>query len=337
MTTSETSTTVATVHVNGCSVPVQPGETLLDALRRHGIWVPFECGWGTCGTCKATLVSGAIRYRHHPASLRPHDQRLKRIVLCQALPDSPDIDIRPLRVSREPAPHLATVDLNATIIDRQWLADDLFLLTLRAEQLVRYFPGQYAILEVDEQRRCYSMIDPSSPLGTRVLTFLIRVYPTGIVSPRLAELPVGSSLSLQIPYGGAYLRLAPVLWFIAGGTGIAPIRAMLRALLDIPDRPAVRVVYGAATPQHLAFAAELVKLVERLGGEITFTVDRPMDGWDGLTGPVTTHLGLDGLSESDRESLRCFVAGPPGMVTAVEQLLVAAGIPRNRIHADPFA
>ncbi|GBD18796.1 Anthranilate 1,2-dioxygenase electron transfer component [bacterium HR27] len=180
------------------------------------------------------------------------------------------------------------------------------------------------------------MINPSSPLGTRVLTFLIRVYPTGVVSPRLAELPAGSSLVLQVPYGGAYLRLAPTLWFIAGGTGIAPIRAMLRALLHTHDRPAVRVVYGAATPQHLAFAAELAKLVERLGGDITFTVDRPTDGWTGLIGPVTAHLALDQLAE-DHQFMRCFVAGPPGMVTAVERLLVDAGVPRNRIHADPFA
>ncbi|WP_372481652.1 2Fe-2S iron-sulfur cluster-binding protein, partial [Rhodococcus zopfii] len=43
-----------TVEPSGDSFVVRPGENILAAGRRAGVWLPFECGWGSCGTCKAT-------------------------------------------------------------------------------------------------------------------------------------------------------------------------------------------------------------------------------------------------------------------------------------------
>ena len=54
----------------GASFKVARGERILAAARRAGIWLPFECGWGSCGTCKVALVDGQVRrcYPVHPPS-----------------------------------------------------------------------------------------------------------------------------------------------------------------------------------------------------------------------------------------------------------------------------
>ncbi|ACM06651.1 2Fe-2S iron-sulfur cluster-binding protein [Thermomicrobium roseum] len=323
----------STLVVGPYRIPVADGETLLDALRRSGLWVPYECGWGSCGTCKAQLLSGEIRYRSRPSCLRPHDHRLHRIALCVAEAVSDEIAVKPLRVSHEPQPHLATLDAVATLTDRYWLADDLFELTLSLDRPVDYRPGQYAILELGGARRCYSMLDPAPTEGARCLRFLLRVLPGGALTPQLAELPMGSELPVQVPYGGAYLRPARSYLFVAGGTGIAPILAIVRALSPT-ERKQARLLYGAATPRHLAYLDELRMLLGHQN--VIVSVDRPTGSWRERVGPIT--LALPGiLSETDREHVRCYLAGPPGMLAAAEEQIRAAGIEANRIHVDAFA
>jgi len=321
------------VRVGELSVIVRRGETILDALRRADVWVPYECGWGSCGTCKAQLVSGEIRYRSQPSCLRPHDAKLKRIALCQAEPISPEVVIRPLRVSDRPDPHLATVDVHGRLQARRWITHDLFELDLELSQPVRYTPGQYALLEWNGQRRCYSMVDPSGESGTDNLRFLIRLYASGTLSPVLATLPIGTEISLQVPYGGAYLRPAPQYLLIAGGTGIAPLRAIIKAL-DAHHLASTWLLYGAATPTHLAYAEELALLLRP--DRFLCSVDRPTSHWAGPTGPVTDLLPKV-LPSLDTAAVRCYLAGPPAMVTAAERLLRDAGIGAERIHADAFA
>jgi toluene monooxygenase electron transfer component len=328
---------VAVLRVSDREVPIYEGETLLDALRRNGVWVPFECGWGSCSTCKAALVSGAVRYRlDPPPALRPHDQRMNRIVLCQAVPVTAEVEIRPLSVADTPQPHLATVDVEGMLAEREWFTDDLFILRVQLSRPIRYLPGQYAILEVDGVRRCYSMLNPAADTGTQTIELLVRVKPDGAVTPRLATVPCGTRLCLQVPYGGAYLRPARRYLLVAGGTGIAPMLAIVRALAAARQPVPVQLIYGAATPAHLAFHGELEELLHHLGGSLTITVDRATEGWDGLTGPVTIHLDSDQLA-AEAADLRCYIAGPPRMVKAVQRIVSEAGIPANRVHADAFA
>ena len=83
-----------TIESGGIQFDARADETLLQAARRSGLQLPHECGWGSCGTCKVTLVAGetALLFAGSPA-ISPRDARTGRIVACQSMARS-DLTIR---------------------------------------------------------------------------------------------------------------------------------------------------------------------------------------------------------------------------------------------------
>ncbi len=73
-------------------LPVQPGQTVLDAAEEAGIYLPNACRQGTCGACIATLIAGQVRMDHAPV-LSKRDRAAGLILACQAIPATPELTI----------------------------------------------------------------------------------------------------------------------------------------------------------------------------------------------------------------------------------------------------
>jgi toluene monooxygenase electron transfer component len=198
-----------------------------------------------------------------------------------------------------------------------------------------FLPGQYAIVQLGSGvRRCYSMTNLP---GERTVTFVLRREPGGEASPLLTQLPLGSPLHVELPYGRAYLR-DPVrpLVLLAGGTGIAPMLSILRALAfqHRADCPPVTLFYGA---RNVASLVELATIRELLGalpqGALHLAISDPDPDWDG---PSCSILQLFEQWTTDWSSRDYYLRGPPGLVDAARRLLLARSVPITRIHADPF-
>jgi NAD(P)H-flavin reductase/ferredoxin len=305
---------------------------LLGEARRAGLWLPFECGWGSCGTCKVSLVEGTTESLFPDAPARSErDARARRILTCQSVATS-DLTIKPLRVSDAPRDGLATRDVSARLCEVEALGPNIHRFTFRLPEVVPYLEGQYAKLEVAPGLwRCYSMADLA---GSEVVTFIAKRYEGGAGSNALFALPLGAQVAMELPYGAMSMAQseAPVV-LVAGGTGISPILALVRGLAATVDPRPVRVFYGAGSPADLAAWDELEKLVGQLpDGELVGSVVVPDPGWSGVTGLVTTPLaGCVELTGAD-----VYLAGPPVMVDAVLAVLRAAGIAIDRIHYDRF-
>lgn len=318
---------------------VRDGERILNAARAAGHWLPYECGWGSCGTCKATLVEGEVRLLFEGApAVSDRDARRRRILLCQTTPET-DLVIKPLRVDPRPAPERPTVDVVARLTGAEQLSVDVSRFRFETPEPVDFRPGQYAILEVEPGlRRCYSMAN--LPGGTG-LEFIAKRYPGGTGSTHLFDLVVGSEIPLEAPYGDMWLRpLDRPAVLIAGGTGISAILAMVREISELhvaggdASRLRLTVVYGAAHPGDLVCWDELDRLVEGLpGAELVGTLLHPPPGWSGLEGVVT-----DALTPRlpDVASSEVYLAGPPRMVDAVTELVKASGLGLDRLHYDRF-
>ena len=322
-----------TISPSGQSFTARAGERLLGAARRSGVWVPFECGWGSCGTCKVTALEGTAELVFPGApSWTERDVRRGRVLMCQSVATS-DLTIKPYRVSDEPTPELATRDEVAELIKVEPLGPDITRFTFRLSGPVTYLEGQYAALEVmPDLWRCYSMEDLS---GGDVVSFIAKRYAGGIGSNALFALAPGDSIAIELPYGGMWLKATDVpVVLVAGGTGISPILAMVRRLVLAADPRPVRVYYGAGSPAELVAWDELHKLVAELpDGRLTGAVVEADRDWVGTSGFVTEALVHCVELTEDAD---VYLAGPPPMVDAVLAVLKEHNVGMNRISYDRF-
>lgn len=322
-----------TVANTGETFEVREGERILAAARRAGIRLPFECGWGSCGTCKVTVVEGdsALLFAQAPA-VGPRDVRRRRLVTCQTTPTS-DLVIAALRTGDRPRDELPTEDHDARLVEIEDLGPQIRRFRFRLGRTAVYRAGQYALLEVAPGlRRCYSMANLA---GSPIVEFIAKRYDGGPGSDRLFRLAVGSRIPMELPYGGMWLHEGdrPVV-LIAGGTGISPVLALTRHLAATGDRRPVRVFYGATSPAELVCWDELGTLVAGLAdGGLHGALLKPDAGWDGTTGFVTDALHRHAEYLAGAE---VYLAGPPPMVHAALATLRNCGVGLDRIHYDSF-
>jgi toluene monooxygenase electron transfer component len=315
------------------SFDVVEGERILGAALRSGVWLPFECGWGSCGTCKVTLVEGEVETLLTDApAISPRDARRSRVLACQSTAKS-DLVVKPTWVETKPRTGLATRRRPAMLTERVEIGPAIFRLIFTIDGPADFHEGQHAVIDLGGgMRRCYSM---SNRPGSAEVEFIMKRYAGRPGSEAVSALTPGAAVHLEMPYGDMWIRDgdAPVC-LVAGGTGIAPILGMLRRLAaDGDDRP-VRVIYGANISEELVCWQDLAQLVSELSdAELVGALSTAHEGWSGVQGFVTHALEpkLGELADAD-----FYIAGPPVMTNAVTALLKAGGVQLDRIRYDSF-
>jgi ferredoxin-NADP reductase len=200
-----------------------------------------------------------------------------------------------------------------------------------------YAPGQ-AVLVGDHgaaRRLPYSLASsPSDARRDGCLELLVGVERESGRAP-LTLVP-GQLVDVEGPIGQFTLADAPDarrFVFVAGGTGIAPLRAMLHTALERPDAR-IGVLYSARTPDEFAYEEELRALARQGRIELRQTVTRGSEtGWAGPRG----RIGRGELAPLVRDpSALCFVCGPPALVDAIPRLLAELGVPPERIRIEEW-
>jgi len=197
-----------------------------------------------------------------------------------------------------------------------------------------YQPGQAAIIGFpdDGLRVPYSIA--SAPVETArggYLEFLARLDPHS----RLRKIRRGSRLVVEGPVGSFTLPDRPKeesFLFVAGGTGIAPLRSMILQMVMTGRRAALHLLYSARTPADFAYLTELRQLARKNHLQLALTATREVPArWRGTRGRITRDR-LAPLIETP-ETL-CFVCGPSAMVDDVPRMLVELGVERTRIRIE---
>lgn len=204
-------------------------------------------------------------------------------------------------------------------------------------QAFDYAPGQAVAIAShgQEKRRPYSIAAaPEDARRDGWLELLVGVNADGAPGPHLTLEP-GQLVDVEGPLGSFTFPPAPEerrFVFIAGGTGIAPLRAMLRHALTIPHRN-VGLFYSVRTPDEFAYEQELRGLAQAGDIELRQTVTRASDDWTGPRG----RLNREALAELVHEpATLCFVCGPPALVDEMPKLLADLGVPRDRIRIEEW-
>jgi NAD(P)H-flavin reductase len=201
-----------------------------------------------------------------------------------------------------------------------------------------YAPGQAVSIAThgEEKRRPYSIA--AAPEDSRThgwLELLIGVDAQGTAGSHLTLEP-GILVDVEGPLGSFTFPSAPDerrFIFIAGGTGIAPLRAMMQRALHLPHRN-IGLFYSVRTPDEFAYEAELRQLADAGEIELRQTVTRAADTeWTGPRGRLN-RAALEELVH-DPATL-CFVCGPPALVDEIPRILAEMGIPRERIKIEEW-
>jgi ferredoxin-NADP reductase len=206
-----------------------------------------------------------------------------------------------------------------------------------------HLPGQHIDVRLTAEdgyraQRSYSIATP--PDGSRV-TITVERLPDGEVSPYLTDvLVIGDQVELRGPIGGYFVwepdRGGP-LGLIAGGSGVVPLMAMLRARVAAGSSVPVRMLCSWRTAEDVIYADELAAIARDADGvSITHTLTRSApEGWTGRRG----RLDRDAIAElawPPEDAPVTYLCGPTGFVEAVASVLVELGHAPDRILTERF-
>ncbi|SOB80584.1 CDP-4-dehydro-6-deoxyglucose reductase [Sphingomonas guangdongensis] len=317
----------------GRTFTADPATSLLDAALQQQLVLEYSCRTGRCGICKAPVVAGETRL------LRPEDESLSAeeaargliLTCCRAAVSDVELDVEPL--DRLAGLEIRTIP--ARIVSIETLAPDIVRVVLKTPPAspLRFLPGQYIDVLADGVRRSYSLAN--APRADNQLELLIKRYPGGQLSGFWFERAKPNDLiRIEGPLGTFFLRdEAPVeILFLATGTGIAPVKALLEEIAADPSRAArhrIRVFWGNREAEN--FCWDPVDLGLDIGFHHLLSGGDPL--WDRRRGYVQDAAVADGVDVSETVVYAC---GSNAMITAARNLLTARGLPPKRFFSDAF-
>ena len=323
------------------SLTVEGGRTLLSTLKDEEVFIPSACGGrGSCGLCKLKVLDGAGEpLPTETPWLSPEELADKVRLSCQVKVKS---DMR-IQVPEE----LFNVKQYRTEVSSlRDLTHDIKEVRLRVVEPaeISFTAGQFIQFEVPAYEltdepvyRAYSM--SSSPATPGEIELEIRYVPNGICTTYVHQhLVEGAPITVNGPYGDFYLRdTEREIIFIAGGSGMAPIKSILHEMERAANPRKARYFFGARSARDL-FLVEEMKALEKTLPDFEFVPGlsdpAPDDQWEGETGLITEIVGRHTDNAAEAEAYLC---GSPMMIDACVKVLRDKGMPEDRIYFDKFA
>ncbi|NLG16472.1 MAG: 2Fe-2S iron-sulfur cluster binding domain-containing protein [Fibrobacter sp.] len=333
---------MATIDINRGTrqLTVEDDQKLIDVLKSQGIHLPSACGnKGTCGLCKVKMLSDCGPYTQAELNRLTESERAGGIRLsCQ-------ITTRETMKVQLPPEFLTSQDFISRVAGKNLLTKDIVELRLElvSPDNISFLPGQYILLKVPSYGGNKPVMRPFSIASSnREKTYIelnIRLNPDGICTPWIFNiLEEGQEVRFSGPRGNFYIQNSenPML-FIAGGSGMAPVRSILKTMADNGISRKAVFYFGATTHRDLFYSDEMRNLESRIP-EFRFvpTLSRePQDSeWQGARGLVTELVDRDMTGDLSR--YEAYLCGRPAMIEGCINILEKKGIPREKMFFDLF-
>lgn len=198
--------------------------------------------------------------------------------------------------------------------------------------------GQYMSVTIHsgDKKLMHPFSISSSPTEKEYIDFT-KKFTTNEYSLVLKTLKSGDWARIDGPYGtftfeGEYPKIA----MLTGGIGITPFRSIIKYSTDVKLDANIVLFYGCRTPGDIAFKDELIQMQgQNKNIRLLFTVNEPNSDWKGLVGNINIDLVKKELP--DYKERVYYACGPPGMVTAMKNLVKELGLPDTQFKYEAFA
>ena len=312
-------------------------ETILDAALRQGVNLPYGCRDGGCGACRAKVASGQVDHGAARAGVLSAAERDEGMALLCCASARSDLLIAGRELSA--AQRLPAKTLPARIERLERMAPDVMLMELKlpASERLQFLAGQYIeILLKDGRRRAFSLAN--APHDAARLQLHVRHLPGGAFTEQVfTTLKERDILRFNGPHGSFFVREdsdRPLL-LVCGGTGFAPIKAIVEHLIVARCTRPMAVYWGGRTRADL-YLLELAESWAQAGVRFVPVLSdaAPGDAWRGRRGLVH-HAAMQDYP--DLSGHQVYVCGSPAMVAAARRDFVAqCALPADEFFADAF-
>jgi Na+-transporting NADH:ubiquinone oxidoreductase subunit F len=321
-------------------VTVKGGRELLSMLTAEKIFIPSACGGrGTCGLCKLKVFEGAGPLLPTEEPYLEKEERESNVRLACQVKVRGDLKIE------IPQELLAVQEYVCNCVEITDLSHDIkqFRLELIEPTTMDYIPGQYIQLLTpvydksdEEVYRAYSI--SSDPAEKNVIELIIRLVPGGICTTYCFEyLKVGDEVKINGPYGDFRLSDsdAPIV-FVAGGSGVAPIKCMLHHMKNMDNKRETVYYFGANESRELLLVDLMREFEKQLANFRYVPVVSEAGGSD--ADGCETGLVTDAVERGLKNATECeaYLCGSPGMIYAAIKVLRELGVSEEKIFYDKF-
>lgn len=328
------------------------GDKILNIGLNNALDLPYECGSGTCGTCKARLISGKIIDQWPEAPGHKYLKKKKgEFLMCQCAAETDLVLEVESFVHTMEAGACVPAAMKGRISSAKLLAPGVMSLQIELDQTVDFDAGQFMLIQFPDVAgfRGWSMVNYQRHAQT--LEFVVKKKPDGVLSDWMFSNNCENiEVDLFGPLGSAtfYSRLEKNIVCIAGGSGIAGIMSILsRASQDgYFSQYKGDIFFGVRTMADTFFLDELSEFRRQCGDNLNVTIvlsdgdvpasaqtDYPQLVFD--SGYV--HEVASRKMEGRFDNIRAYLAGPSPLVNGAIGMLLRARVTTDNIRYDKFS
>lgn len=308
--------------------------TIFDAAKKSGIILEHSCLSSRCSSCIVKVLSGETQNNNEELVLSELEKKEKYVLSCNAKP------LSDLKLDVDDLSDIIFFDkkiVPAKISSIEKIGKDVLKVIFRLPPTssLQYNAGQYVNLIKGIINRSYSIAN--KPSVNNQLEFFIKKYENGLMSKYwFEEAKVNDLLRIEGPMGSFYLREAQCenIVFLATGTGIAPIKAILESVLEAPDnfsKSKFWIFVGARSRADLLWEPNFNN--ENTKIEYIPVLSRQVTDWDGEIGYVQDAVLKQNL---DLEKTQVYACGSNEMIQSAKKLLFENSLNEKNFFSDAF-
>ena len=328
-----------------------PYDKILYAGLSRAVGLPYECGSGTCGTCKARLLSGEIEDGWPDAPGRKYLKHADDFLMCQCSARG-DVSVEVASFVENFDPGVCVpVAIKGRIRNSRSLTNDVMDLHIDIDVPMDFDAGQFVLVRVPgiDGYRGWSMVNYEH--GARSLRFVVKNKPGGRLSDCLfSQSRDGAEVEVFGPLGSAtfYPSIAKNILCIAGGSGIAGMMSILARAAgeNYFAEHSGNVFFGVRSMKDAFYLDVFSRLREQCGDKLRVMValsDDAASAADQASYPLLdfdtgfVHQAAERHMQGRYQGVRAYIAGPTPAVDASVRMLLMSRVSSDNIRYDKFS